>query len=436
MKSFELVGLYEGELERFLLAIILLLSMAQLMGYVFYRLNLPRSIGEITGGLLLGPSCLAQVWPDAYREVFQGFAEQGKLLSGFFWLGLVFLMFVSGFEVQKSFSNGDRKIILAIFVGGTLIPAVAGASAPLVYDFRPFLGAEQNMIALQIVIGVAVGVTSIPVISRIFLDLNIMDSRFAKIVLTTASIEDILLWIALAIATSLVSATEVSVTEMLVMIATTLAFFFVGLKIVPALIERGRRAGLGRVATLSPCGAMLLLCLFLAWLASALNVNVVFGALLAGMIVNRLPEQKEVVETREQIKAVGLSFFIPIYFAMVGLKLDLRVLDPLFFLGFLAFAMAVKTAGTLLGARLAQLDWMPALNLAVAMNARGGPGIVVATLAYDMHIINDVFFVTLVLMAIVTSIAAGSWFQWVINRGWELLREDRSPPPATVLGYS
>src|SRR5262249_28668600 len=153
----------------------------------------------------------------------------------------VFLMFVSGFEVQKSFSNGDRKLIFAIFAGGTLIPAIAGASAPLVYDFRPFLGAQQNMAALQIVIGVAVGGTSIPVISRIFLDLNIMDSRFAKIVLTTASIEDILLWIALAIATGLVSATEVSVTEMLLMIATTLAFFFVGLKIVPALIEMGRR---------------------------------------------------------------------------------------------------------------------------------------------------------------------------------------------------
>src|SRR6476659_9182297 len=102
MRSLELVGLYEGEVERFFLALILLLGMAHLIGYLFYRFNLPRSIGEIAGGLLLGPSCLAHLWPDAYRLVFQGFQEEGKLLSGLFWLGLVFLMFISGFEVQKS----------------------------------------------------------------------------------------------------------------------------------------------------------------------------------------------------------------------------------------------------------------------------------------------------------------------------------------------
>jgi Kef-type K+ transport system membrane component KefB len=74
-----------------------------------------------------------------------------------------------------------------------------------------------------------------------------------------------------------------------------------------------------------------------------------------------------------------------------------------------------------LGACAAGFRGLDAINLAVATNARGGPGIVLASVAYDAGIVNGAFYTSLVLLAIVTSQAAGAWLECVIHRGWPLL---------------
>jgi Kef-type K+ transport system membrane component KefB len=94
------------------------------------------------------------------------------------------------------------------------------------------------------------------------------------------------------------------------------------------------------------------------------------------------------------------------------------------------FATAFAAIGTLVALKLAKEDWLSSFNIAVAMNARGGPGIVLATIAFDLGIINQTFFVTLVLIALVTSLLAGYWFKYVISRGWPLLNRDRPELPA------
>ena len=95
----------------------------------------------------------------------------------------------------------------------------------------------------------------------------------------------------------------------------------------------------------------------------------------------------------------------------------MRAFDPLFFLGFLVFACIAKAVSVALGAWLAGERTAGVVNLAVAMNARGGPGIVLASLAFDAGIINDKFYATLVLLAMVTSLLAGAWLGRVVQRG-------------------
>jgi Kef-type K+ transport system membrane component KefB len=85
------------------------------------------------------------------------------------------------------------------------------------------------------------------------------------------------------------------------------------------------------------------------------------------------------------------------------------------------FATAFAVLGTLFTLRLAREDWLSSFNIAVAMNARGGPLIVLATVTFELGIINQIFFVTLVLIALATSLLAGSWFRYVISMGWPLL---------------
>ena len=137
-----------------------------------------------------------------------------------------------------------------------------------------------------------------------------------------------------------------------------------------------------------------------------------------------MTSDEKISSVKIHIKEFGMGFFTPIYFAVVGLKVDLvHHFDMLFFFGFLSFAVIVKTLGTVIVARAARQDWLSSINLGVAMNTRGGPGIVLATVAFDLGIINETFFSALVLIAIVTSLVAGYWLRFVLSRGWNLLSD-------------
>jgi Kef-type K+ transport system membrane component KefB len=419
----ESITMSNMELTRFFFAIVLLLVSSHWFGYLFHKIKLPKVIGEIIGGLVLGPTLLGFFAPNAYNWIFNAFEAEGKLISIIYWIGLVLLMFVSGFEIQKSFSGGDKKTIFALLVGATAVPFLAGWLAPNFYDFSPLLGFAGNMLALKITIAIAVAVTSIPVISKIFIDLNIMDTKFAKIVLATATIQDVILWIALAIATGLVSAEAASTSNITSTVLITLVFFGVAILIMPKVIRFSNNLRVNLLIKSSVSAYALFICFFFAAIASILNVNIVFGAFLAGIIVGMMPTEK-FGSVKIHIKEISLAFFIPIYFAVVGLKLDLiHHFDLKFFLGFLLFTTVFEAAGTLIAAKLIRKDWLSSFNLAVAMNTRGGPGIVLATVAFDLGIINETFFVTLVMIAIVTSLLAGYWFKFLLTRGWDLLKE-------------
>jgi Kef-type K+ transport system membrane component KefB len=416
--------LSDFELTRVFFAIVSLLASAHTFSYFFQRiLGIPKVIGEIVGGLVLGPTVLGFFFPSIHLWIFQAFASEGQLLSIIYWIGLLLLMFISGFEVQKSISKEDKKLTAYILLGATAIPFLIGWFIPQCYDFTPYLGVKGDMLSLTVIIAIAVAVTSIPVISKIFIDLGIMDTRFAKIVLVIATIEDVLLWIALAIATSLVSGGSLSISVILTKVMVTFAFFAVALFGMPKLLELSNTSRFNLMIKSSPTGYVLFVCFLFAAIASVLNVNMIFGAFLAGIVIGMTPNPT-INSVKVHIKEIGLGFFIPIYFAVVGLKLDLiHHLDIRFFLAFLFFAVVVKTLGTVFAAKLAKQDWLSSINFGVAMNARGGPGIVVATIAFDIGIINETFFAVLVLMAIVTSLAAGYWFRFVLAKGWALLKE-------------
>jgi Kef-type K+ transport system membrane component KefB len=255
-----------------------------------------------------------------------------------------------------------------------------------------------------------------------FVDLNVLHSRFAKIVLAAATIQDIILWIALAIATGLVSANAISFTGILSSVLVTIAFFVLTLVLMPEVVHFGNTLKYNLLIKSSVAGYVLFICFLFSALASILNVNIAFGAFLSGIVIGLMPNEKFEKE-KNHIKEIGLAFFIPIYFAIVGLKLDLiRHFDLGFLIWFLFFSSVFEISGTMMAVKFMKKNWLSSFNLGVAMNTRGGPGIVLATVVFDLGIINETFFVALVLAAIITSLAAGFWFRYVLSKGWELLK--------------
>lgn len=403
----------DAELAKLFLSLVLLLSAALAVGHVFEGLHLPRVIGEICGGLMLGPTVLGLVAPEAYQWIFLGFPAQSALLSAFYWLGLILLMFTAGFRVEPMLDRNDRRLILLLVVGSSMLPVAFGwLIAP---SFSRPAGADP--LAFTLVMAIACAVTSIPVISRIFIDLGMIGSRFAKLTISAATVQDLMLWIALAIATALQHGGGADINNLGRIVGVTVAFAAATLLIGPALLRFAGRLTIRRFTDASLTGYTLLVCLIFVTLASLLQVNIIFGALLAGLIIGRFPTDR-FDAVKQRISDIAIWFFVPIYFAQVGLRLDLpSQFDGQLIFGFLIVSSIVKIASVLLAVKLSRTDWLSALDYGIAMNTRGGPGIVLASVAHAAGIIGDPLFIALIVASILTSFLAGVWFRWRLRTG-------------------
>ena len=414
------------ELTRFFIALVLLLFSAHLFAFLFNKIKLPRVIGEIFGGLILGPTFFGYLFPDFEKWVFAAYPSEGQLLFLISEFGLILLMFVSGVEIHGTFNREDKRTTLALLLGATILPFLVGLGISRVIDFSPFAGPNSNPFALPLIIGIAVAVTSIPVISKIFIDLKIMGSQYARIVLAVATVEDSILYAGLAVATGVAGASAPSTSTMATVIILTGVFLLGGLFVVP----RGLRwlsttRGKALMEMSHSRFAVFLLFLFVAF-AALFNVNIVFGAFLAGIAIGSVP-QDTFARATGSIKKIAMALFTPAYLAIVGLELDLiHQFDVLIFLGFLLLSSGLKIAGALGVGKLIRKTWLSSTNLAIGLNARGGPGIVLATVAFSAGLISEPFFVALVLIAIVTSLWTGYWLRYVLGKGWPLLEESKT----------
>lgn len=408
-----------AELTSVLFLLLLLVASAQILGYVFVKLRQPRVMGEILAGIIFGPALIGR-WSFA-SGLIDTARHQGAILDFVYWLGLLLLMFLSGAETRQLFTRSERREVACLALVGTGIPFVlALVLGP--WLVRPVLaGTHGNRISLIIVLAVGVAVTSVPVLSRIFTDLKILHTRFARLILGVAVLEDIVLWLALAVATSLATKAVVEPSAIVFHLSVTVGFFLAGLTFLPRMVKHLNRSRLNIFAAHAPVSYTIAILLAYCVLAGALGVSLVFAAFLAGFAVVH-KKRRLFAEALDAIGKVSFAFFIPVYFAMVGLKLDLiRGFSLWLFAAFLLGSCAVKMFSISMAGRLAGFRGLDLVNLAVTANARGGPGIVLASVAFDAGIISATFYTTLVLAAVATSQMAGVWLEYVLRKGWPLL---------------
>jgi Kef-type K+ transport system membrane component KefB len=396
-----------------------LLAFAHLLGYLFVRMRQPRVIGEILAGIILGPFVLGKV--PFYTNLLQlnvAAAPKKAALDLMYQFGLLLLMFLSGAETKALFQRHERKQIAWLAAVGTALPFFAMLGLASALPLGWFMGARANRTSLVLVMSIAVAVTSIPVISRIFFDLKILHTRFARLVLGVAVLEDIGLWAVLAVATALADSTGLPEKKIAIHILLTLLYFALGLTIAPRATKYISKSRFNLLANNSPVSYTLLIVFSYVAVAGLMDVNLVFAAFLAGFAVSR----KRLGEALETVSRFSFALFIPVYFALVGYSLIFgKAFSLSMLIGFLAGACILKLLSVALGARLAGFRRLDVINLAVATNARGGPGIVLASVAYEAGIISAAFYTTLVLVAVLTSQAAGAWLEFVLHRGWPLL---------------
>jgi Kef-type K+ transport system membrane component KefB len=362
-------------------------------------------------------------------------------------------MYCSGAELRAIITRSERKSTVGIAMIGNIVPFAAGLLFVRFYDAGRFLGPAQNRTSFALVFALAMAVTSIPVISRIMADLGILGTRFARIVLSVAVLEDVLVYVVLNIALALVALRSAkafglpgilgiepsSAVGSAYYVVLTLGFFALPALLGPGLVQKLSDMPRNALNRSNPIAFQLMVMLALTALASFLGISPIFGALVAGILAGDLHGAS--ARAKQSIHSFSYAFFVPLYFAVVGLRLDLvHHFDPLFFGFFLLFACAVKSISCYVGARMTGETHSGGKNLAVALNARGGPGIVLASVAFDARIIDAHFYTVLVMLALVTSVLAGSWLGASLERGEPLLTSDEersadgTPPVAGESG--
>ena len=405
----KLQTLTEAEVIVTLVALAMLLGSAFIMGTLMERIKAPRVVGEITGGILLGGTFFQYLFPEFMSGIFAAFAQEGKVLNVFYQLGLIFLMFLSGYNTKLEIDGKNTKIIGCIFFGATILPMLA--AIPIIPLFeKDFIGVSGNEISFGLVFTIGVAITSIPVISKIFFDMGIMNTHFSNTVLTVATFQDLCLWILLNAATRIATTGEIRLADMLVVV-----FFTLGLFAIAKLISDHAHTVNNKMKPITFYSVSFVVLLLVCAGLYKVGINIMYASFLVGYMVKSFVGDGKESEAKQRMDSLGdfaFSFFVPIYFALVGIQLNLiNEFSPFRFAMFFLIAFGLEAVGTLIMLHFTNLNGRTKVNFAVTMNARGGPGIVLATVAYAYEIINVEFFTVLILTTMVSSMIAGYWLR-------------------------
>ena len=415
----KLTTLNESQILITLIALALLLLFSTIFGSLIEKIKGPRVVGEILGGMILGGSFLFILFPNIFKQIFFAYPEEGQVLNIFYQLGLIFLMFLSGYNTNIEIDKKNIKTIFLVFIGATIIPMVA--AIPFISLFKSnFIGSINNDVAFSLVFCIGVAITSIPVISKIFFDMGIMNTKFSNTILTVSTFQDLCLWILLNMATRIATTGNIKLSEMILVVLITLGLFVL-ITIFTKYVKEIKK----KFKTRTIYFISFILLLFVCGILSKLGINIMYSAFLVGYMIKGIFGTKKDMKTNmEYLEHFVFSFFVPIYFALVGIQLNVIHDFSLFrFMIFFVIAFGLEFIGTWLMLLFSKLSKDMRMCFAITMNARGGPGIVLATVAYASNIISLEFFTVLIITTMVSSMIAGYYLRFQQKKNPKIFNE-------------
>lgn len=361
-----------------LVEVFFLLLAAQLVGWLFARFKQPVVIGEVLAGLLVGPALL-------------GWVHEGEILEFLAELGAIFLLFMVGLETRLRDILVVGKEALFVAVLGVLFPFVGG------YFFGLSIGFAQLP---ALFLGTALVATSVGITARVLLELGVLSRDYSRIILGAAVIDDVLGLIVLAIVNGVAQNGALEVGTALRISVLSVLFVGGAMLLVPLV----RRVRFSALPVGSPFGFALLVGVGLAALSATIGLAPIVGAFLAGML---LAEVRDELAIEESVKAVG-SFLAPIFFAMVGVRLELSVLFNAKVLWVGSVVLLIALAGKLLGGFLGALSqgFRRAVVVGVGMAPRGEVGLIVAALGLSAGAVNEEEYALVLFMVVGTTLLA------------------------------
>jgi len=400
-----LVENFNSPLARLLLQFIVIILATRLFGSLFARFRQPPVIGEITAGILLGPSLLGWLWPGASAFIFP--KESLGVLELISQIGVCVFMFVVGLELDLAHLRQKARAAVVISNVGIIVPFVLGVTASLLLH-PAFAGPGPAFITFALFMGTAMSITAFPVLVRILKDRGMTKTPLGSLAIACAAVDDASAWAMLAVVVAIARATGLTTT----VFNLGLVVLFVAMMLLVARPRLSRWLGVDETGE-SPgrevMAAALIFMTVSALLTEITGIHALFGAFLAGVV---MPQSKGFRDGLTlQLENFSSVFLLPLFFAFSGLRTHLGLLnDPTSWLacaGIIAIAMMGKLGGSMLAARFMGMGWNESFTLGALMNTRGLVELIALNIGYDLGILPPRIFAMMVLMALATTFMTG-----------------------------
>lgn len=407
----------------FFLQMAVILIFCRIVGKLAKWIGQPQVVGEMIAGVMLGPSLLGLLWPDAMKMVFTP-ESRGVLYCGA-QLGVGLYMFLVGLEFRTEHFRSRAKSAACVSLSGMLVPFVLGALLVLWLQHVPgIFSPKVRYFEGALFLGAAIAITAFPMLARIISERGLAGTPLGTLALAAGAIDDAAAWCVLAVVLATFGASQpwvmggVKVGAEVVAIGGALLYgvlaLTVGRKWLAGLGRRAEREG--GVSQAMMAVVLGLFCL-VAWYADVIGVHAVFSGFILGIA---MPRGVFAEDLRKKIEPFAVVFLLPMFFTFSGLNTQLRVLvEPGVMLAGVAILVASvigKGVACWAAARLNGEDQATSLAVGTLMNARGLMELIIINIGLQKGVIGEALFSILVVMAIVTTLMATPVFEWVYGR--------------------
>lgn len=409
-------ALAENYILLFLLQFFLLLVFSRLMDLLFIRIRQPTVTGDVLVGVILGPSILGRFWLPVYQKIFPADPLQIAMLDTVAWIGIFFLLLVTGLEVNFSRVWKHRGKAAWIAMSDIVIPIVFSAIILFFLPSRYLINPEQRFLFVFF-ISTIMTISAMPVSIRVMQDLKLLRTDLGFLTISALSINDIAGWIVFTIILGIFAHGSPDLSFVLGLVISTGLFLFLattaGKKLIGKILSLVQRKSME--ASGPALSVVLSAGLLFGTITQQIGIHGLFGFFVAGLVAGEAVDLPE--KTRFTIDQFVSSVFIPIFFANIGLKIDLfKSFDFFLVILFIVMGITARFLGAYIGVKIARIPKAQHWPISALHTPGGEMHIVVGTIALDLHLINETVFVAIIVSAIISTLTLGPSLSYMIKR--------------------
>jgi K+:H+ antiporter len=384
-----------------LLALVAVIAFGQLLGRAFRYIGQPPVIGEVVAGILLGPSLLGRLSPEAMTTLLP--PESAPHLGVVAQLGAILYMFIVGLELNTGQLRSIAQSVLAVSHLSIVLPFVLGAALAL-WLYPELSNSAVPFTSFALFVGVAMAITAFPVLARILTDRGIDKTALGVTALGAAAVGDVTAWCLLAL---VVGVAKAQVGDALLVIFWAALFVAAMLVVVRPLVSAYVRRKGDAPPSRETIAIVMIGVLLAALTTEVIGIHAVFGAFLLGALIPH--DSRLARDICRKLYDVVTVLLLPAFFAYTGLRTQIGLVSSgaewAMCAAIVLVATAGKFGGAFLAARATGHGWRAAAAVGSLMNTRGLMELIVLNIGLDLGVISPTLFAMMVVMALVTTMA-------------------------------